>query len=54
VVTQLPYALIVAFISLSGYIVLGFTQSLLYGLLTCSGIFIVSVLILKVKANKYF
>lgn len=54
VVTQLPYALIVAFISLSGYIVLGFTQSLLYGLLTCSGIFVVSVLALKVKANKYF
>lgn len=54
VVTQLPYALIVAFISLCGYLVLGFTQSLLYGLLSCSGLFLLSVLILKVKTTKVF
>ena len=52
VVTQLPYALIVAFISLVGYIVLGFTGSLIISLLACSGLFMFSVLVLKYKSSK--
>ncbi|CAM4092314.1 Na+/H+ antiporter NhaC family protein [Shewanella denitrificans] len=54
VVTQLPYALIAAMISLVGYLVLGFSQSLLYSLAAASGLFVISVFILKVKANRYF
>jgi tetracycline resistance efflux pump len=54
VVTQLPYALIAAMISLVGYLVLGFSQSLLYSLVAASGLFVISVFILKVKANRYF
>ncbi|BAJ01241.1 Na+/H+ antiporter NhaC family protein [Shewanella violacea] len=52
VITQLPYALIVAGISLGGYIVLGFTESLTAGLVTCSILFLISVLILKVKSTQ--
>ncbi|WP_394200412.1 Na+/H+ antiporter NhaC family protein [Shewanella waksmanii] len=52
VLTQLPYAVIVAVISLGGYTVLGFTESLTAGLLTCTVLFIISVLVLRVKANQ--
>ncbi|QQX78986.1 Na+/H+ antiporter NhaC family protein [Shewanella sp. KX20019] len=50
VITQLPYALIVAGISLGGYIVLGFTESVMAGLLTCSVLFVISVIILRIKS----
>ncbi|MCL1051052.1 Na+/H+ antiporter NhaC family protein [Shewanella abyssi] len=50
VITQLPYALIVAGISLGGYIVLGFTGSVMAGLLTCSVLFVISVIILRIKS----
>jgi len=52
VITQLPYALIVAGISLAGYTVLGFTESLAAGLLTCSILFVISIIVLKIKVNK--
>ncbi len=52
VVTQLPYALIVAGISLSGYLVLGFTQSVLYGFLTCSAVFLLVFGYLKLQKSK--
>lgn len=52
VLTQLPYAVIVAIISLGGYTVLGFTESLTAGLLTCTVLFIISVLILRVKSKQ--
>lgn len=50
VITQLPYALIVAGISLAGYLVLGFTESVTAGLLTCSALFVISVIILRIKS----
>ncbi|PKG58457.1 Na+/H+ antiporter [Shewanella sp. Choline-02u-19] len=52
VMTQLPYALIVAGISLGGYIVLGFTESVYAGLLTCSVLFVISVIILRIKSRQ--
>ena len=52
VITQLPYALIVAGISLGGYLVLGFTESLMAGLATCSILFVISVLVLKFKSTQ--
>ena len=52
VVTQLPYALIVAFISLCGYLVLGFTQSVLFGFLTCSALFLIVFAYLKIQKSK--
>ncbi|MGI2259560.1 Na+/H+ antiporter NhaC family protein [Shewanella sp. GXUN23E] len=51
VVTQLPYALIVALISLVGYTVLGFTESVGAGLATCGGLFVLSIIYLKIKAG---
>ncbi len=51
VLTQLPYALIVAFISLVGYMVLGFTESLTAGLTTSSVIFVLSVVVLKIRTQ---
>ncbi|WP_394147469.1 Na+/H+ antiporter NhaC family protein [Shewanella atlantica] len=52
VITQLPYAVIVALISLAGYTVLGFTESLIAGFVTCSVLFVCSIVILKIKVNK--
>jgi tetracycline resistance efflux pump len=52
VVTQLPYALIVALLSLSGYIIMGFTESVLMGLLSCSLMFVASVFYLKYRSNR--
>jgi tetracycline resistance efflux pump len=52
VVTQLPYALIAAFISLVGYTVLGFTGSLIAGLVCCSVLFVISIVILHFWAKK--
>lgn len=51
VVTQLPYALIVAFISLVGYLVLGFTESVSAGLVTCSVLLVMSVIWLRIKST---
>ncbi|MCE9686757.1 Na+/H+ antiporter NhaC family protein [Shewanella sp. AS16] len=51
VVTQLPYALIVAAISLGGYVVLGFTESVALGLGACSLLFLLSLLWLKLKTR---
>ncbi|WOT04214.1 Na+/H+ antiporter NhaC family protein [Shewanella youngdeokensis] len=50
VITQLPYALIVAGISLSGYLVLGFTGSVMAGLLACSVLFVISIIGLRIKS----
>ncbi|GGP94926.1 Na+/H+ antiporter NhaC family protein [Shewanella ulleungensis] len=52
VVTQLPYALITAFISIVGYTVLGFTGSLMAGLISCSVLFVISIVILHFWAKK--
>ncbi|QFU23650.1 Na+/H+ antiporter NhaC family protein [Shewanella eurypsychrophilus] len=52
VITQLPYALIVAGISLVGYTVLGFTESLMAGLAACSIVFVISILVLRVKSRQ--
>lgn len=52
VITQLPYALIVAFISIVGYTVLGFTGSLISGLLASSLVFVISVLALAFYARR--
>ena len=51
VVTQLPYALIAAFISLTGYVVLGFTESVSAGLVACALVFVLSVIVLKIKSK---
>ncbi|MBR9727412.1 Na+/H+ antiporter NhaC family protein [Shewanella intestini] len=53
VMTQLPYTLIVALISLVGYIVLGFTESVTMGLIAASVVFVMSVLVLKVRTNRH-
>ncbi|MCL1097343.1 Na+/H+ antiporter NhaC family protein [Shewanella gelidii] len=53
VVTQLPYALIVALISLVGYIVLGFTESIYIGMLASCIVFVASVFALKFKVARY-
>ncbi|OZM55972.1 sodium:proton antiporter [Lottiidibacillus patelloidae] len=47
VVTQLPYALMVAAISMVGYIVLGFTASVMLALAISFAVFIFTVLILR-------
>ncbi|MCL1107224.1 Na+/H+ antiporter NhaC family protein [Shewanella algicola] len=52
VVTQLPYALIAATISLVGYTVLGYTASLVAGLISCAVLFVLSVVILHFWAKK--
>ena len=52
VVTQLPYALIVAAISLVGYTVLGFTESVVTGFATCCILLVISVIALKIKVNR--
>ncbi|KVX03637.1 Na+/H+ antiporter NhaC family protein [Shewanella frigidimarina] len=52
VITQLPYALIAALISLVGYTVLGFTGSLIAGLVCCSVLFVISIVILHFWAKK--
>ncbi|WP_394128761.1 Na+/H+ antiporter NhaC family protein [Shewanella maritima] len=52
VMTQLPYALIAAFISIIGYLVLGFTQSLLLSFAAASVVFIICVLLLRIKSNQ--
>ncbi|WP_372870971.1 Na+/H+ antiporter NhaC family protein [Shewanella sp.] len=52
VVTQLPYALIVAVISLAGYTVMGFTESVWAGFGTTSALFVLAVIGLRLKAGK--
>lgn len=52
VITQLPYALIVAFISIVGYTVLGFTASVLMGFIACSVVFIISLFGLKLMTSR--
>lgn len=51
VVTQLPYAVIVALISMVGYVVLGFTESVNAGLLTCGVLFVLSIVWLRFKSQ---
>lgn len=51
--TQLPYALFVAFVTLGGYLIFGFTQSLLISFLLCTFILIVCSLVFsKVYSSK--
>ncbi|MGY4677227.1 Na+/H+ antiporter NhaC family protein [Pasteurella sp. P03HT] len=47
VTTQLPYAILIAFASFVGYLVLGFTQSGVLGFVTTGGLLAVLVLIFK-------
>ncbi|MDE5415316.1 Na+/H+ antiporter NhaC family protein [Alkalihalobacterium chitinilyticum] len=47
VITQLPYALLVALISIVGFLVLGITGSMLIGFIAAFGAFIVTVIVLK-------
>ncbi|OLO28556.1 sodium:proton antiporter [Alkalihalophilus pseudofirmus] len=47
VITQLPYAILVAVISIVGFLVLGFTGSMLLGFVASFAAFAVSVLVLK-------
>ncbi|WP_153914624.1 Na+/H+ antiporter NhaC family protein [Shewanella sp. TC10] len=51
VMTQLPYAVIVAVLSLVGYAVLGFTGSVAMGFITCSVLFVLAVLGLKIATK---
>lgn len=51
VVTQLPYAVIVALISMIGYVVLGFTESVNAGLVTCSILFVLTIFGLHIKSK---
>ncbi|MGO4888915.1 Na+/H+ antiporter NhaC family protein [Anaerobacillus sp. MEB173] len=51
VMTQLPYALIVAAITIIGYLVLGFTGSVLFGLLVSIATFVLTVFVLKKVAS---
>ncbi|MCW3174275.1 Na+/H+ antiporter NhaC family protein [Shewanella subflava] len=52
VITQLPYALIVALISIVGYSVLGFTGSIMSGFLACSVVFAITVIGLMVYSRR--
>ncbi|MEB1808999.1 MAG: Na+/H+ antiporter NhaC family protein [Bacillaceae bacterium] len=47
VITQLPYALLVALISIVGFLVLGITGSMLIGFIAAFAAFIVTVIVLK-------
>lgn len=51
VMTQLAYAIVVAFISLVGFLVLGFTESMLLGLLATLFTFLLVMIILKRLIN---
>lgn len=51
VVTQLPYAVIVALISMIGYVVLGFTESVNAGLVACSILFVLTIFGLHIKSK---
>ncbi|KFZ36083.1 hypothetical protein HR45_18570 [Shewanella mangrovi] len=51
VTTQLPYALIVALLSIGGYLVMGFSGSVVAGLATCCVLFVVALMWLKARAN---
>ncbi|HAY92469.1 MAG TPA: sodium:proton antiporter, partial [Shewanella sp.] len=44
-------ALIAAFISLVGYVALGFTESVVAGLVACSVAFVISIIVLKIKSK---
>ncbi|WP_108650345.1 Na+/H+ antiporter NhaC family protein [Dongshaea marina] len=50
VMTQLPYALTVATIALTGYLVLGITQSTAIGFATCAALFIVLCITLRLHS----
>lgn len=52
VTTQLPYALMVAGISILGYIVLGYTGSLLAGFAVCTVLFLLTLIVLKIKVGR--
>ncbi|RLV58487.1 Na+/H+ antiporter NhaC family protein [Parashewanella curva] len=52
VTTQLPYALMSATITMFGYLVLGLTESVTWGIATCCVLFIGLVAILRYKASK--
>ena len=47
VMTQLPYALITAGITIAGYLALGFTGSALIGFLTATVVFVIVVVVMK-------
>lgn len=47
VLTQLPYALMIAGISIVGYLVLGFTGSAIFGFLAATAAFVVLIIVLK-------
>lgn len=47
VMTQLPYALLIAVISMLGYLVLGFTKSALLGFAAAGFVFIVVIVVMK-------
>lgn len=51
VMTQLPYSLIVAVISIVGYTVLGFTESVLLGFGVCALLFLACIIGLKYKTK---
>lgn len=51
VTTQIPYAVVCALASLTGYIVLGFTRSVTVGLLTTLGALAVGVFVLRSMAG---
>lgn len=51
VTTQLPYALLVAFISLGGYLVMGYTESVVLGLLCCLVLFVAGLFWFRKRAD---
>ena len=48
VITQIPYAVIAAVISLISFLVVGFTTSTALGLLVMAGLFIILIILIKV------
>ncbi|MDF0532892.1 Na+/H+ antiporter NhaC family protein [Shewanella sp. A32] len=51
VMTQLPYALLVAVISLGGYLVMGYTESVALGLLSCLVLFFIGLFWFRLKSD---
>lgn len=47
VMTQLPYSVLVALMSICGYLVMGYSNSVWWGLATCAALFVVSIIWLR-------
>ncbi|WP_096190059.1 Na+/H+ antiporter NhaC family protein [Evansella halocellulosilytica] len=54
VLTQLPYALMIGGVAVTGFLIIGFTGSLLLALLGAAVTFVVTILILKLMINLFY